>query len=54
MEDQEFLYDTIELLIDQLHNLTEQGNLKDAEAVADRIRELQEMTWQSRLCSQSP
>jgi len=34
---------SIELLIDQLHLLTERGDIEDAIALADRIRELQLM-----------
>jgi len=48
MEDQftdeiELMSQTIELLVDQLHELTAQGNYADAKAVANRIRELQEI-----------
>tara|TARA_B100000003_G_scaffold72027_1_gene64600 strand:+ start:246 stop:392 length:147 start_codon:yes stop_codon:yes gene_type:complete len=48
MEDQfideiELMSQTIELLVDQLHKLTEDGRYLDAEAVAKRIRELQEI-----------
>tara|TARA_B100000073_G_scaffold262733_1_gene222484 strand:+ start:1559 stop:1699 length:141 start_codon:yes stop_codon:yes gene_type:complete len=39
----DFLGASVEILIDQLHSLAEAGEIEDAEAVADRIRELQEM-----------
>jgi len=42
-ESLDFLEASVEILIDQLHYLADVGEIDDAEAVADRIRELQEM-----------
>ena len=42
-EDSDFLMDAVEILIDQLHHLVNEGQIDDAIVVNDRIRELQEM-----------
>ena len=42
-EDSDFLMDAVEILIDQLHHLVNEGQIDDAIVVSDRIRELQEM-----------
>ena len=39
-EEMDILSQSIELLIDQLHYLSQEGDMQDAEALADRIREL--------------
>ena len=42
-EDSDFLMDAVEILIDQLHHLVNEGQIDDAIVVSERIRELQEM-----------
>jgi len=42
-EDSDFLMDAVEILIDQLHTLVNEGRIEDAIVVSERIRELQEM-----------
>ena len=42
-EDSDFLMDAVEILIDQLHTLANEGRIDDAIVVSERIRELQEM-----------
>ena len=42
-EDSDFLMDAVEILIDQLHHLVNEGQIVDAIVVSERIRELQEM-----------
>ena len=42
-EDSDFLMDAVEILIDQLHTLVNEGRIDDAIVVSERIRELQEM-----------
>ena len=42
-EDSDFLMDAVEILIDQLHTLVNEGRIYDAIVVSERIRELQEM-----------
>ena len=42
-EDSDFLMDAVEILIDQLHTLVNEGRIVDAIVVSERIRELQEM-----------
>ena len=42
-EDSDFLMDAVEILIDQLHTLVNEGPIEDAIVVSERIRELQEM-----------
>ena len=39
----DFLMDAVEILIDQLHTLVNEGRIEDAIVVSERIRELQEM-----------
>tara|TARA_B100001989_G_scaffold142746_1_gene101532 strand:+ start:114 stop:257 length:144 start_codon:yes stop_codon:yes gene_type:complete len=42
-EETDFLMDAVEILIDQLHTLVNEGRIDDAIVVSGRIRELQEM-----------
>ena len=42
-EETDFLMDAVEILIDQLHTLVNEGRIDDAIVVSERIRELQEM-----------
>jgi hypothetical protein len=42
-EDSDFLMDAVEILIDQMHTLVNEGRIEDTIVVSERIRELQEM-----------
>jgi len=43
-DDRSFLEESVEIMIDRLHSLVSDGNYADAVAVADRIKELQQLT----------
>jgi|TARA_Y100000004_G_scaffold52812_1_gene58643 hypothetical protein len=43
IDDYNFLNETVEVLIDKLHILTEEGRYEDATIVANRIREIQSL-----------
>lgn len=43
-DDRSFLEESVEIMIDRLHSLVSDGNYADAVAVADRIKELQQLS----------